>query len=118
MDQGQGKFFVKFNRGLEMGDSLDRKMYPFAPLLKVLKKTFPHMSEQFSGKRDYEGSDYVIKDILGVHARTFDRWVSRGNIREDFADMLACRLGLHPYLIWGDLWFNYDGCEMGESIDG
>lgn len=99
--------------------SIGRKTYPIAPLLRIIRGIWPHLSESYGKKEPYEQMSYVIKEIIGVHERTFDRWVASGRLREEHADRIACRLGYHPYLIWGDLWFNgYRGCELEEYVDG
>jgi hypothetical protein len=100
-------------------DSIGRKMYPIGPLLAMIYKTWPFMNTPYANKQSYEMSDYVVQHILGIHARTFDRWVEKGTLREDHADRIACLLGVHPYLIWGDLWFNgHRGCELEECYSG
>jgi hypothetical protein len=90
-----------------------RKTFPIAPLIPVMRKAFPYLNDPGGCRKDVaDTAAHVFEHVLGIYERTYDRWVQTGVIREDYADLVACRLGLHPYLIWGELWFEgYEGCE-------
>jgi hypothetical protein len=48
--------------------------------------------------------------MIGFSSRNVTRWRSNGgNIPWESADKAACKLGLHPSLVWGDEWWNVKG---------
>jgi hypothetical protein len=44
-------------------------------------------------------------NALGYDRTIIYRWAERG-IPDIVADQIACRLGVHPSAIWGDLWWH------------
>lgn len=41
---------------------------------------------------------------LGISERTLSRLLHARDLAEPVADRMACRLGLHPVLLWPHLW--------------
>jgi hypothetical protein len=55
---------------------------------------------------DREMSSADIGDALGIDSTQVRRWRSRGITLSAFdADRYAMSIGLHPWMVWGDLWF-------------
>lgn len=54
--------------------------------------------------RDMSSAD--IGDALGVTGHTIRGWACKGTMLNAYdADQYATRIGLHPWMVWGDLWF-------------
>lgn len=45
-----------------------------------------------------------LAERLGISERTLARLLRAQDIAEPVADRMACRLGLHPVLLWPHLW--------------
>ena len=54
--------------------------------------------------RHQDVDDTAIAVLLGVSRRSIAVWRRRGDLGLGLADRLACRLGLHPSLIWPEWW--------------
>ena len=56
---------------------------------------------------DEEQDDTAIGEILGVGRSTINKWRNEKShmIGIYRADSLACRIGKHPALVWGNLWW-------------
>jgi len=57
---------------------------------------------------DPEMSDHTLAEVLGVTVVTVRTWkrANRANLINAYdADRYATRLGLHPWMVWGDSWF-------------
>lgn len=74
--------------------------YPLEPLLELLGPV-----ETRAGGLVMDGRARALAELLGITARSVHRW-SRAGMRETWADRAACRLGVHPSLIWPDYWSN------------
>lgn len=74
--------------------------YPLEPLLE-------HLGPVETGQRGRggDGRRLALAELLGITARSVHRW-SRAGLAEQWADRAACRLGIHPALIWPDYWRN------------
>lgn len=63
-------------------------------------------------KSDINGvafTDEVFATVIGVSSRAITRWRSAGGqIPWPSADTAACRMGLHPLLVWGNAWTALD----------
>jgi transcriptional regulator with XRE-family HTH domain len=56
--------------------------------------------------RKFEGvPDHIVAERLGVGRMTVMEWRHGRRIHWRKADEYACRIGLHPYSVWGDEWF-------------
>lgn len=75
--------------------------YPLEPLLEHLG---PVETRRGHGP-PMDGRACALAELLGITARSVHRW-SRAGLREQWADRAACRLGVHPSLIWPDYWRN------------
>lgn len=53
--------------------------------------------------QDLWDQEVRFAEALGVHKRTLRRWMNDG-VPIPRADELACQLGLHPLIVWPDLW--------------
>lgn len=53
-----------------------------------------------------------IAAAIGAKVSSVRRAVRDGQIRFHTADLWACRLGVHPFVIWGDEWW-----QVSEEID-
>ena len=93
---------------LMKGDTM-RGFLPLAPLESFVKRLYPDVGLKDTHKEEYEKVDFFFKEILGVQRRVWQRWEKSGKLDESVGDRVACRLGYHPFLIWGDIWFS--GCE-------
>lgn len=51
--------------------------------------------------------------MVGVSHRTTRRWMQLG-MTEWQADRAACAVGLHPSLVWGELWWSTAALEDDE----
>lgn len=49
--------------------------------------------------------DHIVGERLGVGRMTVVHWRQGRMIHWRKADEYACRIGLHPYSVWGDEWF-------------
>ena len=54
--------------------------------------------QNLDGVMTYEG----LSAICGVGSRTIGRYARAGHLPMSDADRIACRLGLHPILLWPD----------------
>ena len=55
---------------------------------------------------DRERTSAEIGEVLGVAAVQVRRWRTRDIHWSAYeADRYATMLGLHPWMVWGDLWF-------------
>ena len=50
-------------------------------------------------------SEAMPEDMRRRHRDSLIRWKKTGGISLYAADKMACQIGLHPYVIWGDEWF-------------
>lgn len=59
---------------------------------------------------DEETDDEIIGEALGVGRSTVNKWRNGKShmVGPYRADVLACRLGKHPALVWGRLWWTAD----------
>lgn len=56
--------------------------------------------------RGYESTEEQAT-WLGVSEGSIRNWaLGRNGIRSNKADKLACGIGVHPCMIWGELWFD------------
>lgn len=53
-----------------------------------------------------------IADLIGVAPASIHRWRKEGGIPLFSADRAACRLGIHPSLIWPDWIYLCDDSEL------
>lgn len=60
--------------------------------------------------------DYVVAEALGVNRMTVLHWRQGRRIHWLKADLYACKVGLHPYSLWGDEWF-LGACNSRRSIE-
>lgn len=67
--------------------------YPAGPLVAHLRRTRPA----------YEGGVGPIMALTGANGRDARRILDDGMTAFE-ADRAACRLGMHPSELWGDLW--------------
>lgn len=81
------------------------------PLLRHLELTIPAPAGKFgdtgvftSLRLDARPIDDDIADAIGVNRRTIQRWRHGAFLTIPQADRVACRLGLHPCLLWSD-WY-------------
>lgn len=66
--------------------------------------------------KEFEGlPDRIAAERLGVNRMTLVNWRQGGRVHWVKADRYACRLGLHPYSVWGEEWFlgSLDAGERG-----
>lgn len=55
---------------------------------------------------DREMVSHEIGEILGISGHQVRGWRSKGTMLSAYeADKYATRIGLHPWMVWGDLWF-------------
>lgn len=71
-----------------------RTRLPAAPLKRELRRA----------RRAYGVTWDELAVRLDISARTLTRLLAARDIAEQVADRLACRLGLHPTLIWPREW--------------
>lgn len=63
--------------------------------------------------RQMDTHTYLLARMIGASTGYMRRWVAADAIPLDpWADRLACRLGLHPAEIWGDLVWAGTGCGV------
>ena len=67
---------------------------PAAPLKRELRRA----------RRSYGITWEELADRLRISSRTLTRLLGARDVAEPVADRLACRLGLHPVLIWPREW--------------
>lgn len=84
--------------------------YPLAPLETLARHQagLPRPSDRHSPADEHADtlwSTRHLATILGVSRRTIFRWRQHG-LNAVQADRAACRLDLHPGLIWGDAWWS------------
>lgn len=48
----------------------------------------------------------ALAETVGVSRRTICRWVAAGRLRRCWADPVADGLGVHPYELWGDAYYD------------
>lgn len=86
---------------------------PVAPLLPHLEREawWNDQTRRYGGRTDAyvtrttSGPPVALQRLLGCERRKAQRIVSEGLIREDDADLVAAKLGLHPADIWGGAWW-------------
>ena len=55
---------------------------------------------------DREMPSHEIGEIFGITGDAVRNWRSRGTLLNAYdADRYATTIGLHPWMVWGDLWF-------------
>jgi hypothetical protein len=54
-------------------------------------------------------TERLFAEMLGTTAMSLNRWSKTGMVPWASADECAVALGLHPALVWGDLWWNVKG---------
>jgi hypothetical protein len=55
---------------------------------------------------DPENNSKQIGEILGISGDQIRGWKSKGTMLNAYeADRYATTIGLHPWMVWGDLWF-------------
>lgn len=47
---------------------------------------------------------HQLATVSGIAERSLFRWRAEGGLPEHQADRIACRLGLHPGLVWPEWW--------------
>lgn len=55
-----------------------------------------------------------LAHVVGANPRTVCRWMARGLLTVEEADVVCTRAGLHPGEVWGDSWWHpeqFDGVE-------
>lgn len=59
---------------------------------------------------DSDMEDEMIGEVLGVGRSTVNKWRNgRSHMVGVYrADVLACRIGKHPAIVWGRLWWTAD----------
>ncbi len=67
---------------------------PAAPLKRELRRA----------RRSYGDTWDELATRLRVSSRTLNRLLGARDVAEPVADRMACRLGLHPVLIWPREW--------------
>lgn len=77
---------------------------PAAPLKRELRRA----------RRLYGVTWDELADRLRISPRTITRLLTARDISEPTADRLACRLGLHPVLIWPRLWLRIAHTPNGD----
>jgi hypothetical protein len=80
------------------------RRYPIQPLLDYLGTVVIHSADksQRATIQPYPNND--LAELVGLSIREVCRWKTAGYIREDYADRIACTIGVHPSLIWKE-WF-------------
>ena len=60
---------------------------------------------------DEEADDVVIAAALGCNRAQVNKWRNGKNVLISVyrADRYAIRIGLHPSLIWGPIWWDMEG---------
>lgn len=71
-----------------------RTRLPAAPLKRELRRA----------RREYGDTWDELAARLDISPRTLTRLLAARDIAEQVADRVACRLGLHPTLIWPREW--------------
>ena len=67
-----------------------KRPFPARDLLLVAKQVVPR----------------VLKEEMHLSERTLTSWIKDGVCLTEWeADRFACRLGVHPAHVWGELWF-------------
>lgn len=84
--------------------------FPLEPLAALFPPELLH-GPHGEGKRHlgwqppvYRGPLPQIAQAAGVSERLLYRARAAGGLTAAQADLIACRIGLHPALIWGELW--------------
>jgi len=93
---------------------LVQRRWPLEPLLDVVRASPPHVAGQTFGSwhdpllwlEPVEWTWEELAGVLGVNIRSLFRWAKDG-VPERSADEMACRMGLHPLLVWPD-WFDVE----------
>lgn len=82
------------------------------PVLRHLELSVPPPAGKFNeaGNRtslrlDARPIDRDIAVVIGVTTRTIQRWRHGALLTISQADRIACRLGLHPALLWSE-WYS------------
>lgn len=83
---------------------------PLGPLLPYLQPEIDAINERNRRPGVHggplAGPPAALEALLGCRRRKAQRITTDGQIREDDADHIAIRLGLHPALIWGNDWWD------------
>lgn len=78
---------------------MEHYTFPVEPLVSLCVERWKP-----SSRYDMDISDFAkARAVLGVPQQTLRLWYRQG-ITWIYADRLACRLGLHPGMIWREWW--------------
>lgn len=74
---------------------------PLEPLERALGSTVAYstIGGRACGERAYDATD--LAELAGATRRAVARWREAGSVPFHYADRIACRLGVHPIVIWG-----------------
>ena len=70
------------------------------PLAPLLERLISHL-----GKPVNQFERYEVARACGVSERTVNRWYNTQQIKADYCDAIAIKLGWHPAAIWGADWY-------------
>lgn len=62
-------------------------------------------------------SNCELARLVGVHVRQVQRWAVEG-LTERYADLIACRLGVHASWIWHDWWDDEEDIRYSPTLEG
>lgn len=75
----------------------DQVLLPIGPLVEAVQRHLVAAGTPWGVAR-------MLGHLAGVERGTAWSWIRRGTIEESRADRVACRLGLHPAMLWGVEW--------------
>jgi plasmid maintenance system antidote protein VapI len=81
------------------------RRYPAAPMAAILRR--------YMRRRSLTWDEMAA--LLGVCQRSLVRYITADTLCEQVADRLACRIGLHPCLIWPEWFGDPKGVSQGSA---
>ena len=98
--KSRGLCQTHYSRWLKTGttESLERTFMPLQPLIDACGG----------------GTVASIARQCHLERQTVQGWIDRGRITLIAADRAAIALGVHPWIIWGDTW--WDGADLGVEV--
>ncbi|MHB9019388.1 MAG: hypothetical protein ACYC3G_00720 [Minisyncoccota bacterium] len=84
----------------------------------LLRAAYELLREQADHRADYRASTGIRELAIqsGVNVRLLYRFLAAGEIDVFWADKLACGLGTHPFLLWGEEWLQVDDIPERDAL--
>lgn len=108
---------------IRRGGNWSGRCFDVAPLLRLAELALvdPFTASRYDLEPSGSEPTYVtggqIAGLLGVSRSTLYRWRSGAKVDEYEADALACRVGLHPCLLWPQWFDTRSSCDpQGSSL--